>query len=375
MRISFLKSFLLVFFLGIGLANGQAQERIRVHILSKYSLREIEIRNLPDEENLEVQIAGMGLRVRGKEGEKLVPALEVDGSPEKSLLLAPEKGLRRAFQGRLKVFNRQGHLFFIQELPLEDYVTDVLASEMPADAPIEALKAQAVLIRTYALSQRPRHGEDGFDFCDLTHCQVFAGGGRGLAYPAAVAATAGLLLSYEGKPAEALFHSACGGHTSPNQRVFGGRPVSYLQGVDDENFCRHSSHEKWETRFSLGQIGFIFQGEGETALRGALREVTAKNREPGGRWFSLDLVGENRVLLSAEKFLSRMGKEFGWHRLKSAWFEVEVKDGEAIFRGRGLGHGVGFCQEGAMGRARAGQSFREILSHYFPGTRLTRLGS
>src|SRR5207247_149282 len=101
--------------------------------------------------------------------------LWMESAPEGFLEVAGEGGVRRRFRGRLNIRPGAEALLFFLDLSLEDYVQGVLASEIPADTPIEALKAMAVLIRTYALASAPRHADQGFDFCDLTHCQAFAG--------------------------------------------------------------------------------------------------------------------------------------------------------------------------------------------------------
>jgi len=180
-------------------------------------------------------------------------------------------------------------------------------------------------------------------------------------------------LQYRGVLAETLFHSTCGGHTSANQAVFQGRPETYLQGVEDSPYCQDSTHANWKATVSLADIDRALGQDASLAWVGPLRDLQAASREPQGRWFTVELIGPRRVQLSAEKFLSLVGREIGWNQLQSAWFDLEIKNGIASFNGHGLGHGIGLCQEGAIGMARAGKDYREILAHYFPGTRLVRL--
>lgn len=381
-------AFALGLILSAAWGNAHAQERVRVEILSKYPLTQIEIQGAESwkgegtetgsakEEggNLSVGVSGSGLKIKAGERSMAAANLQIEGQGGLRLVAKGANPVIRDVVGLLKIFNRQGRLFFLLDVPLEEYVATVTAGEIPADAPMEAIKAQAVLVRTYVAANRGRHREDAYDFCDLTHCQVFGGrAGTDSTHRRAAAGTAGLILTYQGRAAEVLFHSTCGGHTSPNQKVFGGKALPYLQGVDDADYCRASPHASWTASLPMEEIQTALAADPEINLRGPLRELVPLDREAEGRWFSLELVGETRIPLRMETFLSRVGKALGWNRLKSAWFELQIKDGVAAFQGRGLGHGVGLCQEGAIGRARAGQDFRNILSAYFPGTRLERM--
>lgn len=253
----------------------------------------------------------------------------------------------------------------IQTLPLEDYVVSVLASELPGDFPMEALKAQAVLIRTLAIRPTQDHRLQGYDFCDTTHCQLFRPP-RPLPekFLQAVKQTKGRILSYGGKPAVVLYHSQCGGHTSPNHRVFGGRPLPYLRGVEDSAFCGQGPQAQWESTLTVSQL--------EEALNFTpLEQIQIIDGEPQGRNFTLALEGRREEILPAQDFLLRVGKKLGWEKIKSAWFTVDTGNGMVNFKGRGLGHGVGMCQWGARGMALEGKNYREILHHYFPGTQVT----
>lgn len=277
------------------------------------------------------------------------------------------------FQG--KTFQNQVQVWHpslgIQKMNLEAYVLQVLSGEMSVDSPLEALKAQAVLIRTYAISSKGRHQSEGFDFCHLTHCQVFP---QKLIVSAklkrAVNSTRGLILFYQNQPIQALYHSTCGGHTSPNQKVFGGKSLPYLQGVDDASYCSQSPHFRWTAKLSFEEIISVFYQHLMHPKNAFNISVSPELREKQGRWFALNIIGVYPIKTSAQNFLLKIGRSLGWSRLKSTWFEVEVKELSLYFKGNGLGHGVGMCQWGAIGRAKAGENFREILYDYFPGTRL-----
>jgi stage II sporulation protein D len=254
----------------------------------------------------------------------------------------------------------------VSTYPVEDYVASVLASEMPAEFPPEALKAQAVVIRTLTMNPPQDHRLQGFDFCDTTHCQLF----RPFhsvpeKFRVAARQTRGQYLSYDHRPIVALYHSACGGHTSANQRVFGGEPQPYLQGVDDKNYCQASPQNIWKSSLP------------RQALEGALnfsplQQIQILDGEAAGRNFTLGLEGRDFKKISAQDFLLQVGQRLGWEKIKSAYFVVapDPQVGEIKFIGHGLGHGVGLCQWGARGMALKGKTYPQILQHYFPGTQL-----
>ncbi len=280
-------------------------------------------------------------------------------------------GIEKKFVGKLLVRSNKNSLILVEELWLEEYVRAVLASEISDQFPPEALKAQAVVTRTYAIANLNKHQKEGFDFCDLTHCQVYAGfRSNNSAFTQAVKQTEGIILTDHFKPVLALYHSTCGGHTSPNQKVFGGKPLPYLQGVNDEKYCSLSPHFKWENSIPLKITEELLKKDPLLDSKGNLQNIQVADHEEGGRAFTLAIEGKRNLTVAVLPFLSLIGKYLGWGILKSNWFEVELINGDLHFKGRGFGHGVGFCQWGAKGMAESGKKFDEILFHYFPGTSL-----
>lgn len=357
---------------------------LRVRVLSKYDFSSVEIHG--SKLRIRLVMDSGGVKETWREGEILKlrasgDKVDLPGTGsfsrleirplEGSMALSSGKVLFRRFEGELRVDAYGGVLRFIENLPLESYVRGVLASEMEEVFPIEAQKAQAVLIRSYALSHRGRHADEGYDFCDLTHCQAYGGLDRKSGIrDEATQSTRSLILTFDGRPVEALFHSTCGGHTSPNQRVFGGRPLSYLQGVDDGEYCAASPHSLWNAQVPLEKISAILAGDSALVANIPLRGLAVGESESQGRVFDLRLIGPQIGKISTMDFLSRLGQALGWNQLKSNWFEMSLQDGVVSFSGHGLGHGVGMCQWGARGMALAGFRFDQILRHYFPGARL-----
>jgi stage II sporulation protein D len=352
--------------------NAQSMERVRVHVFSRDNLQTAKIFSATTSTIL-LKATGDQIQVQEETTSKTVSELLLEASPSNPISVITEEEGTRKYSGRIKIRAHQSRLHFVEELPLEAYVRGVLASEMPQDFPLEALKAQAVLARTYAIANKNRHQEEGFQFCDLTHCQAYGGwAGPNEKLDAAVRGTRSLILSYHGEPAEALYHSTCGGHTSPNQKVFWGKPLPYLQGVSDGNYCSASPHSNWESSLALPSLSKIISSQ--NSFSGEIKNLQEGDHEVNGRVFSIILTGNQSKTIDTEKFLSLIGQSLGWNQIKSNWFNVEVKNDEANFKGHGLGHGVGLCQWGAKGMAEDGKKFNEILAHYFPGTQLTRRG-
>jgi len=370
--------------------RGVYPTHVKVRVLSRYDLKDVEISSplgklkaLKQGEPLQEAFwpPGTPLQLRAKEsqldvivGNSIVTVDQVMvEAPVNSFLTVHMGGeLQRRFAGRLSVRSSKGALSFIEELPLEEYVQGVLEAEIPYGFPPEALKAQAVLIRTFALKNLDRHAKEGYHLCDLTHCQAYAGREKNSrTFEEAVKATKSMTLAYVFKPVEALYHSTCGGHTSAFHRVFGGgKMIPYLMGVDDLNYCGKSPHQEWESSIPLKIMEEVLKKDLQTNPRGEIRNLKAVDREQNGRVFTLALEGKRNFDLSVTQFMSVIGRYLGWSKIKSNWFDAEVKDAEAHFKGRGLGHGVGMCQWGARGMAEAGKKFDEILFHYFPTTNL-----
>jgi stage II sporulation protein D len=250
------------------------------------------------------------------------------------------EGETRPYVGELRVRSGDGTSEAWLELPLDAYVAGAVLSEMGADAPPAALEAQAIVSRTLAAVGRDRHPEGPWPLCDLTHCQSFRGVPADGPVWEAVRATAGQILTVAGEVVEAPFHSTCGGRTLAAWEVWGGEP-SHLEGVldlrpDGTPWCSDSPHGPWTAAVAAADL-------------------------PDPR-------------LDGERFRTEVGRRHGWNLVKSNAFEVVelAWEGQPIWllEGRGLGHGVGLCQRGAIARAREGAAAAEILRAYFPGATL-----
>ena len=266
----------------------------------------------------------------------------------------------------------------IVTVPLEEYVlgavrAEVLPSTLRARPASRALDVQAIVSRTYATANMGRHAAEGFDVCDTTHCQVYrgatAGEGPDDAAARAVSATAGTVLTFQGRPIQALFHADCGGHTASAASVWGGRDAPYLESVEDW-FCTKRPDSAWT--FAVDEHGLVraLNADQRTRIGDRLRRVEIVSRDPSGRALAVVLAGSKEVSIRAEVFRAVVTLAYGPRSIRSTWFEVVLDASRLRFTGVGFGHGVGLCQGGTLRRIEARQTPSEILAHYFPGTRL-----
>jgi stage II sporulation protein D len=284
----------------------------------------------------------------------------------------------RPFRGEIVIERAPGArtIRVINEIDLEDYLRGVVPSEMPATWPREALMAQAVAARTYAVhsiaGSRAR-ARSAYDLDATVHDQVYLGlSVETEATDSAVHSTVGQLLEYESSPIRAYFHSACGGITEIPENVWGGasagagRGFVYRHVVD--TWCAASPHSAWRSEFSLGDLR-------KRLARISLREIlslSADTRNESGRVKSFSVEGTLRTSRVAVETVR--GQEFrmllGAGRIRSLRLELAQEQDSWVFTGSGWGHGVGLCQWGARGMAEAGFDYRRILANYYPGSTL-----
>lgn len=269
----------------------------------------------------------------------------------------------------------------IVTLPLEDYVLGCVRAEiMPGtlkdDSSLRFLQVQAIVSRSYALSNLGRHAKEGFDLCDGTHCQLYRAGKPGEhandVASRAVTSTTGQVLTYGDRVVQALFHSECGGHTAAAEDVWGGSAVPYLRPVPDW-FCSRIQAGQWSFEAGESDLRLALNSDPVTSIGDRLDRIDVTQRDPAGRAVLVTIAGTRTPMVRAEEFRSVMRRAFGPRSVKSTWFTVTRQGNRFVFSGAGYGHGVGLCQAGAAERAKAGQPAAEILAHYFPGTRIKPL--
>jgi len=258
-----------------------------------------------------------------------------------------------------------------RRMPLEDYVRQVVASEASVEDEPEALKALAIAARTYALKNLGRHQQEGYDFCSTTHCQRFATIEARPAVASAIKETAGLVLQ-DGRDqmADVYYSASCGGMTANLKTIWGAEDApEYLRGVRD-NYCNSGSHYRWTDVISSKNLVDALRSDPRTDVGETIRDISVAKYDQTGRAEVVSIVGDRSRTINGWEFKLIVGRALGWQLLKSSRFNVSRSGSEFVFRGGGFGHGVGLCQEGSHVMAQRGQSFQQILAHYFPGTRV-----
>ena len=252
----------------------------------------------------------------------------------------------------------------IRMVPVEEYVSRVVAGEMGARARPAALEAMAVTARTFLAANRGRHQQEGFDVCDLSHCQVL--GTAVAATDAAVRATEGLVLVEGGRAAKVYYSASCGGHSEKPSNVWAGaRDAPFLPAREDPACAGEPS---WRTEIVEPHLRRVLLAAG---LRGDMvSSFAVASRAGSGRAVRLDVGGMAPGSLDAGAFRTAAGRLLGWQTVKSTLFDVRRSASGYILTGRGSGHGVGLCVLGAVNRARDGAGRHEILAAYFPGLRI-----
>jgi stage II sporulation protein D len=242
-------------------------------------------------------------------------------------LAVPGK-IRRVFTGAVSLSAHHNELIAVVTMDRELAVASIVAAEMPVDAPVEALKAQAVVTRSFLVTGK-RH--DAFEFCDTTHCQYLRSSDevtKGIAD--AVAATRGVVLTFQQRPVAAMYSSRCGGTTQSLRDAGADAGNGYPYYAVECAWCKsHPVH--WKSRM----------------------DSSATVPAPGNEW--------QRI---------RAARLQGWGALPGNRLTAEQDSSGIVVSGRSVGHGIGMCQLGAIAMARGGADYRTILAHYYPNTEL-----
>ena len=331
----------------------------------------------------EVTVGGEGLLITSDTGEAVVLALPVTIRASKGGLLADGRAFRslifssttavyinnKPYRGLAELSSADKGILVVNQLALEDYLVGLINCEISSSWPIESVKAQAVIARTYALNRKAARADALYHLESSVIDQVYDGclieDNRARR---AVSETEHEVLVYDGAIIQAFYHSSCGGKTEASENVWGAS-LPYLKGVDCQ-YCLTSSSAAvaWEQKLSLNVI--------EDRLRAAGHKISGLKDIKVG---ALNSRGRHKqvVMVAAKGDISLSGDQFrksvGYGVIKSTRFTVNVSKGEASFSGFGNGHGVGLCQWGAKQRALDGFDYNEILSYYYPGAKLKKL--
>ncbi len=301
------------------------------------------------------------------------------------------------FAGTLEIRrNPDGTQTAINTIDLEDYLCSVISSEMSANSPMELLKAHAVISRSWAIRAMEHPNHEGFHVCADDHCQRYEGLRRlNERAVQAVRATAGQVLTYDGKICDCRYHKCCGGRTEIWRTCWEDIDVPYIQSVEcpycNPAYFNHlplgggreglfflndydqetTDFHDWQVTYTAEELSDIIRTKSGIDF-GEITDLIPLHRGPSGRIDQLKIVGTKHTEVIGKELKIRLWLSRSC--LYSSWFEVEktLNSQLSIFNlhGHGWGHGAGLCQIGAAVMAAEGHSYEEILNYYYPGTRL-----
>jgi stage II sporulation protein D len=298
--------------------------------------------------------------------------LSVNGKawPVTELVLSPARGgtVRvngAAYRGNLKlIVTGQGRINAVNQVDIEDYLYGVVPKEMPPNWPEEALKAQAVVSRSFALYQKDANSIRDHDISATTASQVYGGiAAETERTRRAVDATRGRILTFNGRAALAYFHANSGGVTEDARYVWR-VGIPYLQSINDD-FSARAPGTAWTCSLSYSQIREALNRSG--LAMGEIREIETASVSPSGRVTKVKIThSAGTTVLGGNQFRTITDPAM----IKSTLFKAERNSQGIRFEGRGSGHGVGLSQWGARMMAEGGSPYREILLHYYKGLEL-----
>jgi stage II sporulation protein D len=253
----------------------------------------------------------------------------------------------------------------INSIDLEDYIKGVLYHEVSHHWPMEALKAQAVATRTYALYKMQGSHHNDYDVTNDIYSQVY-GGKDSERYRTGLAVdrTSGQVLSFDDKILPAYFHATCAGMTEDAKELWD-TDIAPLRGVPCM-FCQDSPHMHWKKNFRLRDIQLALNKH--NLKMGLIKDITIMDRDRSGRIRSLKITDRdgNEITISGKDFRDFIGP----NDIRSNNYEITMQGYYITFNGKGWGHGVGLCQWGARGMAEQQFNYKQILSYYYPGSQL-----
>lgn len=325
---------------------------------------------LLDDESQNVLASGerTSIRIRVQDQNILVEDRPVKATSLRFLSDAPWTVGEKQYRGRLviKSLKDGGGLLVLNELSIEEYLYGVVPREMSSREPLEALKAQAVAARTYAYSRMLRSGTT-FDVDTTALTQVY--GGVAAERPAstkAVNETRHQVMTYENKMAQTPYHGNSGGETEDVENVWG-YFLPYLRRTAVPQ-CDWSPNYRWKAFMEWDRLEAVLVKGGISAK--GLQGIEVSGRYESDRVKSLRiLVGEKWILLKANDFRRSLGNQF----LRSTKFSIKGEEKGVEFQGLGWGHGVGMCQDGAVGMARDGATYETILKKFYEGAVLKKI--
>ena len=344
------------------------ETRVRVRILERIAPKKVLIRSRKNpEKTWKVTLKSFKKKKKQSKPRKEFRYHFSDGFEISAI---GEKSLKRVYRGNLKVRKKGGQLILINDVELYHYLASVVMSEM-GYKPLEAMKAQVILSRTWALAHLSP--DKSYDFNDLTNSQVY----KGLAIETrrakkSVFETQDKILTYDNKLIEVMYHSTCSQRTYSYKEIWGVE-IPYLTVVKDiaddgKLNSAHSRHFNWET--TLRQKKLFSYLKRKFNLRKKITGLELQVKK--GQW-GVSFLGAN-YWAPIDTFRIMVNRQFGWLKLKSNDFVITQNKGERTIRflGNGYGHLVGLCQVGAGKLAQKGYTTEDILQFYYPSTKIMK---
>lgn len=278
-------------------------------------------------------------------------------------------GLEQRDYSALSVQAHEGELRLIAELPLEDWVARAVAAESLIDSPAAALRAQAIVSRSYALAKGWRHPIA--QLCDLAHCASMTSGSsaawRAAALNAAEATRGLVLRDANGSVLRAVFHRSCGGGTADPRLVFGGDDDTGAAPCEEPECAA----ERWRATVPRLRVEQAAAKAFGASTRPAWRHLQLQYR-PDGRVARVVNSASGRFA-TGDHFARALDAALGWGAVRSTRFSWRKEGEQIVMDGAGSGHGVGLCQLGAARWAARGDDAEQILRRYFPHSHIASL--
>jgi len=293
-----------------------------------------------------------------------------------------------SYRGSIVIVPDDKGISIVNMLDVEDYLRGVVALEVGKgnDEIIEAVKAQAVAARTYTYKKMQENGNDSYDLLSTVADQVYGGvNAESETCNQAIRTTVGEVLFYRDSLIYAYYHSTCAGRTANIEDVWNKSPLPYLKSVDDGGshpYCGLSGSLTWEEQWPLSQFSALVNKYSKEAfpknpVTGSVKDISINSKFDCGRIKECTIkTTTGSVVYGGDKIRFAIRRNASGNApLKSCLFtDASIRGSTVIIKGRGYGHGVGMCQMGAIGRAKAGQSYKEILKTYYTGVEIKKLG-
>ncbi len=263
------------------------------------------------------------------------------------------------YEGDLRILKDKNGLHVINSIPFDNYIAAAVEAEIDKEWELEALKAQAVISRTYAMFYKNRNTNSNYHLSSsILHTLYNDNIDPLITY--AVKATKDEVLTYYNYPIKALYHDTCEGNTELPEEVWK-ESYPYLKSVSCNS--RNAPYENWQRKFTLQEIAKSLEVSDISSI-----EIYSYTLTGRVKTLLLSVNADDANNYTKEITATELRERLGPNELPSTAFSISTQKDNILFTGNGHGHGVGLSMWGALEMARQGRNYKEILSHYYPGT-------